>query len=85
MKAIEEVARLSAKIADGSMSPNEPLFVLRGQDALAVFIVREWILLASTYGTPPAKLTEAMQRAAEMDEWQPRQIPGRPDTLETTR
>lgn len=85
MKAIEEVARLAAKIADGSMSPDEPLFMLRGQDAIAPLAVREWVKTAATHGTPDAKLTEAMQLADKMDKWRPRQIPGRPLTLGFSR
>ena len=81
MKAIEEVARLAAKIADGTMSPNEPLFVLRGQDLIAPLIVREWVKLAEQHDTPPAKLKEALAQSSRMEEWKPQQIPGRPLTL----
>jgi hypothetical protein len=81
MKAIDEVARLAAKIADGTMSPNEPLFVLRGQDLLAPIVVREWVKIAEQHGVPSTKLEEAAGLAAKMDEWEPRQVPGRPDTL----
>jgi hypothetical protein len=85
MKAIEELARLAAKIADGGMLPDEPLFVLRGKDALAGIVVREWVKIAEQHGTPIAKLTEATLLSSRMDEWEPRQIPGRPLTLGFSR
>ena len=80
MKAIEEVARLAAKIADGSMSPNEPIFVLRAQDKLAPGIVQQWAWEARRFCVPDAKIAEAVEWATVMEQWPTKQIPGRPCT-----
>ena len=49
---------------------NEPLFVLRAQDALAPEIVREWAYRAKAAGTPDEKIAEARACADEMEDWQ---------------
>lgn len=49
---------------------DEPLFVLRAQDALAPEIVREWAYRALKLGTPLAKVDEARRLADAMENWQ---------------
>jgi len=50
--------------------PNEPVFTLRAQDALAPEIVREWAYRAQAAGTPREKVNEARKCADEMEDWQ---------------
>ena len=51
-------------------SDDEPIFVLRGQDALAVQTVRSWINLAVKFGVPTSKIDNAKDIAMAMEEWQ---------------
>ncbi len=55
--------------------PDEPLFVLRAQDALAPNIVRSWASLAEQQGTPPEKVREARELADQMEAWHTTKIP----------
>ncbi len=55
--------------------PNEPIFVLRGQDKLAPEVVREWVRLAEKVGCPPPKLNKARAVADAMDQWPVRKFP----------
>jgi len=75
--AAQEIERLQRKIEDGSLNPEEPLFILRAQDCIAGDTVREWATRAYEIGTPEEKVNEAMMLAKEMDQWKPRRIPGR--------
>jgi hypothetical protein len=63
--------------------PNEPLFVLRGQDRVAAEVVRYWVYLASG-GMPhlfqlpkdiSAKAMEALKIAKAMEAWPDRKHP----------
>ncbi len=85
MKAKYEIARLQAKLEDGSLPADEPLFTLRGRDAIASRIVRNWAMDARASGTPHEKCEEAYRLSIEMDEWPVSQIPGLPETLEDRR
>lgn len=49
---------------------DEPLFVLRAQDALAPEIVREWAYRARAAGVNESKVAEARACADEMEDWQ---------------
>ncbi len=51
-------------------APDEPVFVLRGQDVLAPEIIREWAYRAQMLGTPVAKVVEAQALADKIEEWQ---------------
>jgi hypothetical protein len=70
MKAHEEAQRLLRL-----QNPQEPVFVLRGQDALAPEVVLYWVALAIRHGVPDEKVQEARRWAEEMREWQPRKVP----------
>ena len=83
MKAIDEIKRLQAKIDSGDMSPDEPLFVLRGQDQLSGDTVRFWAELARECFVPSAKVNEAEQHSLVMDAWPVKQVAGRPETRTT--
>jgi hypothetical protein len=80
MKAADELRLLQEKLSDGSLPPEEPVFVLRGRDTIAAKVVRIWAVLARTDGSPPRKIAEAEALAKEMDAWPIKQIAGRPDT-----
>ena len=54
---------------------DEPVFVLRAQDALAPALVRVWISLAETHGVSPEKLMSAQQILWAMLKWPNRKIP----------
>lgn len=69
MKAKEERENL-ARIPD-----NEPVFILRGQDALATQVVQYWIILAEKAKVPMSKLTEAREALVDMHNWPSRRLP----------
>lgn len=76
MRASEEIKRLQAKINDGTMSPDEPLFILRAQDFFAAGAVRWWAHQVTEKGTPANKVQEAFDWARVMDKWPNQRIPG---------
>jgi hypothetical protein len=60
----------------GKAADDEPLFILRGQDALSGAIVRHWAEIAHLAGTLNAeKYEEAIHLAKKMDEWEPKKWP----------
>lgn len=54
-------------------APDEPIFVLRGKDALAAMAVRHWAVMAQGEHEP-GKITEALALADQMDEWRKRYL-----------
>lgn len=54
---------------------DEPLFVLRAQDALAVSAVLHWAHEAEIEGTSRETIAEARKVAAEMAAWPTKKIP----------
>lgn len=48
---------------------DEPVFVLRAQDALAPDMVRTWAAQAAHAGCPERKVHEARMLADKMDRW----------------
>ena len=56
-------------------APDEPIFVLRAQDALAPMVVRYWATLARERGVGTAKLDEAEALAQLMEQWPTRKNP----------
>lgn len=80
MRAKDEVERLQRKIANGEMSPDEPLFVLRAQDVLSTRAVRDWAKFATATCCPAVKIEEALNLANQMESWPVKQIPGCPET-----
>lgn len=68
---IDDVLTARSNGSPWTFPPDEPLFLLRGQDALAPHIVREYALLAND----PSTVNEdhrkgAFMAADEMSEWQ---------------
>ncbi len=57
------------------LHPDEPYFVLRGQDVLAPAIVRRWADRAREADVDPAKIAEADRIAYDMERWQARKVP----------
>ena len=49
---------------------DEPVFVLRAKDRLAPGVIRYWTQRAANMGVSPAKIEEALDLAAAMEEWQ---------------
>ena len=70
MRAADEITRLQ------QMDPEEPVFVLRGQDILAPETVEFWATLAEKHDVSPSrKVREAREWADEMAAWTPRKLP----------
>lgn len=82
MKAKDELARLAAKLANGSIDPEEPLFTLRAKDWHAAFTVEYWCGLCRTYGGSVEKIDEAEGIARQMRSWPIKQLPGIPQSRE---
>lgn len=68
----------------GKADPNEPVFVLRGQDLLAPIVVRIWAgMLTLAAKVTGARKAKAMKRKAQaaldladrMDAWRDRKLP----------
>lgn len=57
------------------MDEAEPFFILRGQDAFAAVLVRQWAEMAESGGVPPAKVENARQCARAMRNWTKKKIP----------
>lgn len=52
------------------LHPNEPFFVLRGNDKLAPRLIAAWADAAEQMGTPLPKVQEARQCGQDMLAWQ---------------
>lgn len=59
----------------GKADPEEPVFILRGQDALAADLVDEWAKRAQAAGCGMAKVMEAMNLANQMRNWPVHKMP----------
>lgn len=55
--------------------PNEPIFILRGQDMIAADAVEWWANHASLNGVHPDKVREARDLAEEMRTWPKQKLP----------
>lgn len=72
-KIADEVAKLDLCL--GKVKPDEPIFVLRGQDMLAEGLVRDWTAMAYSHGLGDQKREHALKIADEMHEWPNRKYP----------
>jgi hypothetical protein len=52
------------------LAPDEPYFIVRGQDILAPGVVRRWATLALEAGVDRAKIAEAERVAYDMERYQ---------------
>lgn len=59
----------------GKAADDEPLFILRAQDALAADLVFLWAARAESRGCPSEKVTEARALASRMLAWPSRKDP----------
>ena len=59
----------------GKASPDEPVFILRGQDDLAEDLVEEWAIRAHVNGCGDDKVNEALELAEKMRQWEPQKYP----------
>ena len=59
----------------GKAASDEPLFILRAQDAHAADLVEKWAIWARASGCGDDKVNEAMQIAEEMRKWPTRKMP----------
>ena len=62
-----------------SLSPGEPIFVIRAGDAVAGDAVRAWAALAYQQGAPAEALELALQQADLMEAWPMKKAPDGPD------
>lgn len=62
-----------------TLDPGEPLFVLRGRDAVAGDTVRAWAGLAHRAGAPDEAVELALQQADRIDAWPLKKAPDGPD------
>ncbi len=54
----------------GKIPADEPVFLLRGQDAVAPWCVRQWADVVEARGGDPLLAKYAREQAERMDEWQ---------------
>ena len=54
---------------------DEPVFLIRGQDAVGGETVRAWACLAEAIGASPEILQAAREQAAKMDAWPKKKTP----------
>jgi hypothetical protein len=59
----------------GKAHDDEPIFVLRAQDAHAADLVEKWAIWARSTGCPQDKVIEAQALAGQMREWHTRKNP----------
>lgn len=64
------------------ISPEEPLFLLRGQDKCAALAVRCWAVLAAAFGADPQTVASAHRQADLMEAWEPQKLPDLPARYE---
>ena len=70
--------RCLAKLAQEPLYHSEPLFTLRGRDALAADCVRKWAARAEGRKVAPEKVADARRIADAMDAWPVKHLPGEP-------
>ncbi len=59
----------------GRIPPDEPVFLLRGQDLLAHGLVRQWACLLRTNGGDPRLVDLALAQADAMEAWAIKKLP----------
>lgn len=65
---IKRLELLNLETCLNKAAPDEPIFVLRAEDAVAAQTVRLWATMA--FGLhEPEKIWQAMELANEMDKW----------------
>lgn len=59
-------------LAWGKISPDEPVFIIRARDALAVPVIKYWIERAQKAGVNPEKGLDAIDCVEAFVQWQAR-------------
>lgn len=72
---IERANAAAGKGCLGKAADDEPVFILRAQDALAAELVELWAIRAHAVGCPNDKVQEAKALADEMLRWPVRKNP----------
>jgi len=75
LAAIERERAARGEGCLGKAHPDEPVFVLRAQDALAADLVEKWAIWARAAGCPNDKVNEAFSLAEDMRRWHTRKNP----------
>jgi hypothetical protein len=69
MKIVNAIAYLR------NLPPDEPVFILRGQDLLAPSTITHWCGLHHLHGGDPAKRSGAALAASELLAWPKKKLP----------
>jgi hypothetical protein len=59
----------------GKCAPDEPVFIVRAQDALAAETVERWAIRARAMDVGNHKVQDALALAEEMRDWHTKKIP----------
>jgi hypothetical protein len=62
----------------GLIPDDEPVFLIRGQDAISGQAVRAWAELAEINGADPEIIKRALDHADKMDRWPKKKTPDLP-------
>ncbi|MBO9500798.1 hypothetical protein [Brevundimonas sp. A19_0] len=68
-----------------TLEPGEPIFVIRGRDAVGAEAVRAWANLAAKAGAPIEAVELALQQADRLEAWPDKKKPDGPDLTEGQR
>lgn len=68
-----------------TLEPGEPIFVIRGRDAVGAGAVRAWANLAAKAGAPIEAVELALQQADRLEAWPDKKKPDGPDLTEGQR
>lgn len=63
----------------GLIPDDEPVFLIRGSDAVGAEAVRDWADRALAFGAAPNIVTAARRQADLMDAWPKHKIPDMPE------
>lgn len=66
---MKSITKVHAQDILDSLEDGEPVFVLRGRDALANFCVRHWINIAIDHGVNAVKVGSAVKVLEEFKNW----------------
>lgn len=62
----------------GLIPADEPVFLLRAQDAFAYRAVKYWCAMAAEYGCTPEMISAAQDQADRMKNWPQKKVPDLP-------
>lgn len=75
--AAARIAASMEKIEEGKsrLGEREPYFLLRGQDAIALFALEKWIKVARKMGVDQQKIQKAEAECRAFERFRPRKLP----------